>query len=91
MRAATVRKTAKAKAKRRRRVRWNHALGPWGNGFDAGWRDAHRRVNFAGSMGGGFPGSREPEAQRLYAEGYREARRAVDGPPQVRRLEGSTS
>ena len=54
MRAATVRKTAKAKAKRRRRVRWNHALGPWGNGFDAGWRDAHRRVNFGVPWAAGF-------------------------------------
>ena len=93
MSAAKVRAKVAGKPKRvrRRRVRWNHDAGPWCNGFDAGWRDAHRGVNFGGSMSGKAPGAQDPEARRVYAEAYRRAHEIVDGPPQVRKLEGDRS
>ena len=75
----------------RRRLRWNHDAGPWGNGFDHGWKDAHRGVDFGGTVSDRSPVARDPKARRLYAAAYREAQSVVSGGPQVRKLEGGTT
>ena len=83
--------SATAKRVRRRRLRWNADLGPWGNGFDHGWRDAHRGVSFGGTLSVRAPVGKDTAEEEDYRRAYLEAQGVVDGGPQVRKLEGGTS
>ena len=73
---------------KRRRLRWNPEVGPWGNGFDHGWRDAHRGVSFGGTMSVRHPVAKDTAAAADYRRAYLEAQGVVDGGPMVRKLEG---
>ena len=60
------------KVRRVRRLRWRRDLGPWGNGFDHGWRDSFRGVHLP------TPSVREaarltPAERETYEHAYHEA------------------
>ena len=78
MSAAKVRATVAgaAKVKRVRRGNWNPEVGPWGNGFDHAWRDAHRGEHLP------EPSSRARltlAERQEYTRAYHEARAILRG------------
>ena len=62
---------------KRRRLRWNADLGPWGNGFDHGWRDGLRGVDFP-EPAASHPIATDTERE-AYTGGYHEARAVLRG------------
>ena len=68
------------KVRRVRRGNWNRRLGAWGNGFDHGWRDAHRGVHLP------EPSAKAPltpEGREVYTFAYHEARAILVGAGEV--------
>ena len=66
--------------RRVRRLRWRRDLGPWGNGFDHGWRDAHRGEHFP------EPSAKAPltpEGRKVYEHAYHEAVAILRGAGEV--------
>ena len=77
--AAVLREKREGTTKRRR-LRWRRDMGPWANGFDHSWRDAHRGVHLPEPS---VNAPLTPEGRELYEQAYAEARAILAGAGEV--------